>query len=313
MRTAQGSVVRWFARFVIVGALAAAVVSRPQAAGPVIGLSYNADLAAIGFPNPVLRATVNGQAVWFLIDTGASVHTLARWFATAAHLDLHTGKTTLVGSTGATSQARAAGPIQLDTRDGGAISVRDAVVVDLPQVFADQHIGGLISPQMLAPAGQAAIVNLRTPSLSFAPFDGAISALGLTPSAATAGAHVCPAGGPPAGRSYGASVTIAGIHADMTTDTGATATVVASTRIARALVERSQSNGQVEGVGGGAQSAKTVAGVTVVRGGAARKVDVLLGGTGDGCGGDGLLGMDALRGCILVLGETTMAWSCGGS
>lgn len=313
MRTAQGSFVRWFGRFAIVGALAAAVISRPHAAGPVIGLSYNADLAAVGFPNPVLRATVNGQAAWFLVDTGASVHTVASWFATATHLGLHDAKTTLVGSTGAASQGRAAGPIQLNTRDGGAISVRDAVVVDLPQVFADQHIGGLLSPQLLAPAGQAAILNLRTPSLSFAPFDDALSGLGLARSTATAGAHVCPTGGPPPGRSYGASVTIAGIPADMTTDTGATSTVVASTRVARALAARSQPNGQVQGVGGDAQSAKTAAGVTIVRGGTARKVDVVLGGTGAGCGGDGLLGMDALRGCILVLGETTMAWSCGGS
>src|ERR1700726_1113650 len=67
---------RRFSRPAIIALLAAAVAtSRPPAAGPVIGLSYNADLAAIGFPSPVLRATVNGQAVWFLVDTGASVHT----------------------------------------------------------------------------------------------------------------------------------------------------------------------------------------------------------------------------------------------
>jgi predicted aspartyl protease len=304
---------RRFNRPAIVAVLAAAIaVSRPQAASPVVGLIYSADLAAVGFPSPVLRATVNGQSVWFLIDTGASVHTLARWFATATHLGLRDTQTTLRGSTGATSQARAAGPIQLETRDGGTISVREAVVVDLPQVFADQHIGGLISPQLLARAGEAVILNLRTPSLSFAPFDGALASLGLAPSAATSGTHVCPTGGPPPGRSYGASVTIAGITADMTTDTGATSTVVASTRIARALVARSQANGQIQGVGGDAQSAKTVAGVSIVRGGAARKADVILGGTSAGCGADGLLGMDALRGCTLVLGETTMAWSCGG-
>jgi len=298
----------------MVALLAAAItVSRSHAAGPVIALSYNADLAASGFPSPLLRATANGQVVWFLIDTGASAHTLARWFATASHLSLHDTKTTLLGSTGATSQARAAGPIQLETRDGGTISVREAVVADFPQAFADQHIGGLISPQLLAPAGQAAILNLQTPSLSFAPFDGAVAALGLAPSAAMASAHVCPSAGPPPGRTYSASVTIAGITADMTTDTGATSTVVASTRVTRALAARSQENGRVEGVGGGPQAAKTVAGVTIVRGGSAKKADVVLGGTSAGCGADGLLGMDALRGCTLVLGEKTMAWSCGGS
>jgi len=305
---------RWCRRPAIVALLAVAVaVSRPQAASPVIGLSYNADLAAMGFPSPVLRATVNGQAVWFLVDTGATVHTVARWFATAVHLGLHDTKTTIIGSTGATSQAHAAGSIQLETRDGGTISLRDPIVVDFPQTFADQRIGGLISPQLLAPAGEATILNLRTPSLSFAPFDSAVAALGLAPSAATANAHVCPSGGPPPGRTYGASVTIAGITADLTTDTGATATSVGSTRVVRALTARSEQNGRVEGIGGGPQAAKTVAGVTIVRGGAARKADVVLGGTSDGCGADGLLGMDALRGCTLVLGEKTMAWSCVGS
>jgi predicted aspartyl protease len=297
--------------FGLVGA--PAVVSRPHAAGPVIGLSYNADLAALGFPSPLLRATVNGQAVWFLVDTGAASHGLASWFATAIHLGLHDSTTTVIGATGATSHTRAASPIQLETRDGGTISMRDALVADFPQTFADQHIAGLISPQMLAPAGQAAILNLTTPSLSFAPFDSALAALGLAPSAATATAHVCASAGPPPGRTYGASVTIAGITADMTTDTGATATSVGSTRIARALAERSQDNGHVEGIGGGPKAAKTVAGVTIVRGGAGKKADIVVGGTSGGCGTDGFLGMDVLRGCTLVLSDKTMALSCGGS
>jgi hypothetical protein len=108
-------------------------------------------------------------------------------------------------------------------------------------------------------------------------------------------------------------VTIAGITADVTTDTGATATSVGSTRIARALAERSQDNGHVEGIGGGPKAAKTVAGVTIVRGGAGKKADIVVGGTSGGCGTDGFLGMDVLRGCTLVLSDKTMALSCGGS
>ncbi len=99
----------------------------------------------------------------------------------------------------------------------------------------------------------------------------------------------------------------------MTVDTGATSTFVASTRISRALAARATANGRVEGVGGGEQAAKTVAGVTVVRAGTAKKIDLVLGGTTDGCGVDGLLGMDLLHGCTLALSDKTMAWSCGGS
>lgn len=305
--------VRWRPLAVLSVLSALMSVPRPLSADRVIGLSYNADLAAAGFPSPLLRATVNGQAVWFLVDTGAAVHTLASWFAKAAHLPTRASKTMLVGSTGATSQAKAAGTIQVETRDGSVFSVADAMVADFPQVFTDQRIAGLLSPQLLAPMGQAAVLNLRTPSLSFGPFRAAISDLGLVPSVATAGTRVCPTQGMPAGRTYGVHVTVAGIQADMTADTGSTSTVVASSRIARALAARAVSGGELQGVGGDAQATKTVAGVTVVRAGVARPVDVTLGNSADSCGTDGLLGMDSLRGCTLILSDTAMAWSCGGS
>jgi hypothetical protein len=81
--------------------LAAALTSTPRAADRLVALQYSTDLAAAGFPNPILRATVNGQSVAFLIDTGASVHTIAKWFATAAHLRSQPSTATLKGSTGA--------------------------------------------------------------------------------------------------------------------------------------------------------------------------------------------------------------------
>jgi predicted aspartyl protease len=293
--------------------LAAATVSVPRAADHVIALSYSADLVALGFPSPLLRATVNGESVWFVVDTGASVHAVAKWLTTAAHVGTHDSKTTLRGSTGATTQAREAGPINLTLRDGSVLSLQEAAVVDFPPVFAEQRIGGLISPQQLTTDGQAVVLNLRTPSLTFAPFDGAVGALGIPATTALAGTHACSNEGAMPGRSYGAGVTIAGIPADMTVDTGATSTFVASSRVSRALAARATQNGQVQGVGGEVQSARTVAGVTIVRAGSARKADLILGGTSEGCGVDGLLGMDLLRGCTLALSDKTMAWSCGGS
>lgn len=293
--------------------VAAALTSAPQAAERVLTLQYSADLAAIGFPNPILRATVNGQSIAFLIDTGASVHTVAKWFVTAAHLRSTAAGSTLRGSTGAIAQARDAAPFQVTTRDGNALDVRGAAVVDFPQIFADQHIAGLLSPQMLAPAGQAAVLNLRAPSLTFAPIGTAVASLGVPAAGAIAGTHICPTQGNTPGRLYAVPVTVAGIDADMTVDTGATETTVASTRIARALAARASNNGRVQGIGGDTQTAQTVDGVTVVRAGTARKITLTLGGTTDGCGPDGLLGMDALRGCTLVLGDKTFAWTCGGS
>jgi hypothetical protein len=46
------------------------------------------------------------------------------------------------------------------------------------------------------------------------------------------------------------------------------------------------------------------------RGGTASTIAVTIGGSAPSCGPDGLIGMDALRQCVLVLGESAFAWSC---
>ena len=42
----------------------------------------------------------------------------------------------------------------------------------------------------------------------------------------------------------------------------------------------------------------------------ASTIAVTIGGSAPSCGPDGLIGMDALRQCVLVLGESAFAWSC---
>jgi hypothetical protein len=299
----------------IIAAFAVSTTAQPSAAEHVIPLSFNSELAAQGFPSPLLRATVNGQVVWFLVDTGASLPTLATWFVAAVHFPTRPSKLMLVGATGATTRAKDVGPFSIQTRDGTPFAIPGAVVTDFPDVFAEQKIAGLLSPQLLAPSGQAAVLNLRTPSLGFGPFSTEVAALGITATAATAGTRVCPSTDPSInGRTYGVPVTVAGIPGEMTADTGATSTTIASARIARALAARAVANGEIQGVGGDPEKAKTVAGVTVVRASVARKLDVLLSASsGTDCGADGLLGMDALRGCTLVLGDKAMGIGCGGS
>jgi hypothetical protein len=51
-----------------------------------IELEYDRRLSSIGFPNPLLKATVQGQTAWFIIDTGARVHTFASWLVSASGL-----------------------------------------------------------------------------------------------------------------------------------------------------------------------------------------------------------------------------------
>ncbi len=62
------------------GACAAPTEGSPLQTSAPIKLVYDEQLIREGFPSPALRVTVGGIAAWLLVDTGASVHTLASWF-----------------------------------------------------------------------------------------------------------------------------------------------------------------------------------------------------------------------------------------
>src|SRR5438309_3003009 len=91
-----------------------------QQGSHTIPVYYDASLQAAGFPSPVVKATIAGHEGLFLIDTGAGVNTLAQWFADAAKIPTKPISTTLTGSTGAVSRARAALNIRGAWSDGKA-------------------------------------------------------------------------------------------------------------------------------------------------------------------------------------------------
>src|SRR5262245_30712039 len=72
-----------------------------------IDLQYDTNLAAIGFSSPLLRGTIHGRRVSFLIDTGAAVHTLASWLVNEAHIVAQTTNARTKGSTGVESSVKA--------------------------------------------------------------------------------------------------------------------------------------------------------------------------------------------------------------
>jgi hypothetical protein len=257
---------------------------------------------AIGFSSPLLRGTIHGQTVWFIIDTGASVHTLASWFVTAARIVTHATNATTTGSTGSKSAVRVVyrESIHVDGRQDD-LAVREAIVVDLPPIFQQQRIGGLLSPQLLAPVNMAAILDLRAPRLSF----GASAA-------ASTGTRVCRNRDSPfANRLYAAPISTGNLEGTMLIDTGATSSIaLPSSPIAVALSGRASVTGHTQGVGGTATITRKVPGVALKFGGGEGTVSFTIGGAPSSCGTDGLLGMDALRGCRMVLGQSTFAWSC---
>jgi Aspartyl protease len=305
-----GLVVR--ATLVFVCTITGPGVAPRSKAADMLPLQYQRTMIALGFPSPLLRATVRGQPVWFIVDTGASVNTLASWLVSAAHLEPRQTTATAIGSTGVEKPIRVVSN-QIIQLDGGRdLTLREAIVVEFPPVFAKQRIGGLLSPQLLAPEHLASVLDLRLPTLRFEPFEIAVARLGRSRPLISSGSRVCRnAESPFENRQYAASVTTDGIAGTLLVDTGATSTLAApGSRIAAALTDRASESGRAQGVGGDVQTRRKAPNVRFERGGAASTIAVIIGGSTPSCGPDGLIGMDALRQCILVLGESAFAWSC---
>jgi predicted aspartyl protease len=267
-----------------------------------IELEYDRRLSSIGFPNPLLKATVHGQTAWFIIDTGASVHTFASWLVSASGLRTFDTNSTVTGSTGVESRVTVIrdATLHLD-RHNDEIPLREAIVADFPKIFAEQRIGGLISPQLLAPAGKAALLDLNMPRLTFG-----------SPPVPSKGTRVCTNRDSQfTNRLYAAEVSVGDVKALVFVDTGATSTVVtASSPVAASLSDRTSGNRQVQGVGGEATTTLKTKPLQIHLAGTSRILALSFGGSPQSCGPDGVLAMDALRGCLLNLGESAFAWSC---
>jgi hypothetical protein len=279
--------------------LAMAVAAHPGA----VPLQYDAALAEKGFPSPVVRIGVPGQPpALLLVDTGASIHTLAAWFVESAHIDAQAAEGTARGSTGNVSSIRVARDVPLKLENGDALPLTEAIVVDFPPMFGQLRIAGLLSPQLLAPPGQAAVLDLATPSMTIAPVASAPHTGRVCINRESEFRNL----------SYSVPITILGQHGAMILDTGATSTLIAAgSSIGKALADRSVEGKHTQGLGGEAEATRHVPGVTIRRGGSPTIADVNLGKSpGPACGPDGLLGMDALRGCVLVLGESSASIRC---
>jgi Aspartyl protease len=281
-------------------------------AADMLPLRYETNMIALGFPSPLLRATVRGQPVWFIVDTGAAVNTLASWLVSAVHLEPRQTNATATGSTGAEKSVRIVANEMIQLDGGRYLTLREAIVVEFPPIFAEQRIGGLLSPQLLAPGHAAAVLDLQVPTLRFEPFKMAVTRLGRHRLFVSSSSRVCRnAESPFENRQYAASVTADGIAGTLLVDTGATSTLAApGSRIAAALTDRASESGRTQGVGGDAQTTRRAPNVRFERGGTASTIAVTIGGSAPSCGPDGLIGMDALRQCVLVLGESAFAWSC---
>lgn len=290
-----------------------------EAAGPAPGASpsvprtlpirYDEALARRGFPSPVLEVTVNGVTGWVLVDTGAGIHTLAAWFVEKAGLVPDASLMDKVGARDASGERlwlRFLDDVPLGLERTGTLRLAVAAVADFPREFESARIAGLLSPQSLLREGEALTLDLRSPSLGIrgaAPRSEAPSGSARLDACRSRSEHV-------PGLLYAAATTFEGRAARLLVDTGASLTRLAGDAGAAVGLPRDGSRDQL-GVGGVREPMAIARGVRVAVGGLEQAVDVAIGGGASGCGGDGLLGIDVLRGCRLVLTSAGGHLECG--
>jgi predicted aspartyl protease len=271
-------------------------------------LHYDAALAAVGFPSPLLRATIGGRRVWLIVDTGASVHTVASWLVSAARLPTRDSTAAVTGSTGTEQPVRVFEAVRARLEDGRTLSIPEGVVVDFPPIFQEHEIGGLLSPQLLT-TRDAVVLDLTAPSITFESFATATARVREGGAAEVRACHN--AASRFRNRLYAVPVTADGVQATLLVDTGATGTVAAlESGIAKRLEAQSVSGATTQGVGGVATSSRRIPNVALTVDRTTTVLDLTIGAVAGACGSDGLLGMDVLKRCVLVLGEPGFSWSC---
>lgn len=273
---------------------------------------YDPALAAQGFPNPLVKARIAGHEAIFIVDSGASVNVFADWYVDVAGIPAVKSDSAAVDNSGKTAPEQLVHRLQGRWSDGQRFSLNEAIVIAFPPLFKSLHLGGLVSPQLLAPPRMAALLDLRVPSLRFVSFARAQADLrqskapvqfDLTQPCRNADSKLV-------NRVYVAPATTAGVTDLMLVDTGATGTIFSGrSKIVQAIGSGSELGPRSEGVGGEA-SGRMLRNVQLLRGGRIVTLNPSIGEISGRCGVQGILGMDALHSCSLVLGEKEMAFSC---
>ena len=273
------------------------------------------ELGGQAFPLPVVHGSIGGEPTWMLVDTGANSHVVAGWLARKAHLTSkdhgdvgtdHTGR--------AITTARIERPrIALD--EWGALDDAPVLVTEVPDAVARLGIGAFISPQQLG-GGRAVVLDLARGELrasdSVEP-PAAFDDRGIDPF--EAGSLVCDdRESAIPGLAFVVPAKIEGRTVALLLDTGAHHTdLLTSTAVGQKLVGRSVANKEQVYAASGRVTTRTLkkARLQVGRLSTVTDVDLIPGATDASCPRDGVLAMDILRSCVLVLTPSRLYGRCG--
>lgn len=297
--------------------VAAAAGARPHAR-PTRHATVRYDLRGRPFDLPLVHGTLDGQRTIFLLDTGANVHIVGATLA--RKLGLAMTKTNERGSDhlGMPITTWRIDKPQLVLDEWGPVAPPSAVVTEIPKALERLGVGGILSPQKLATEGDAVVLDLYRGEIRDAWWEDAAREIGAT------GAPLV-GRGPEDGKAceepdrtgtglaYVLPASVEGQSVSLLLDTGAQRSdLFASSPAGQKLLPRSVTDDEPMYAASGKFVIRRLPRAAITAGAFSSVVDVgLVEGSADSaCKRDGVLAMDVLRACTLVLGRSRAFGTC---
>jgi predicted aspartyl protease len=280
-----------------------------------VGLRF--ELNGRRFPLPLVHGTVNGERVWMLVDTGANSHVIASWVARKVGMSLRA-----LGDVGSDHTGRAVTAYTVEhpamaIDEWGALPDGPMLVTDVPEPIARIGIGAFVSPQQLAAGGDAVVLDLPGHEMRSASWDEAGKVLDAMPGHEIApnGARLCEdTASAIKGLAFVLPASVDGHGVDLLVDTGAHRTdLLTTSRAGRLLAGRARPSKEQMYAASGLVKTSLVRAAAVKIGEWSMTTDIdLVPGVADPvCPRDGVVSMDALASCTLVLGRKALRGRCG--
>jgi predicted aspartyl protease len=268
------------------------------------------------FPLPLVTGTIAGHPVLMVVDTGANSHVIAGWLARKLGLTMRKLGDTGTDHVGKTITTFRIDKPELSIDDWGALAPVPVLATEVPEAIEKLGIGVFISPQGLVEDGDAVLLDLVKGEMRPAWWDEARAALatGGLPLVLGEQARACEENeGRIKGLSFVLPATIGDERAELLVDTGAQSSDLFTTSVAgQRLLGRSVVDKEPLYAASGKVSARKLTGARVGAGAFTVTTDVgLIDGSSDAsCPRDGVLAMDVLRSCTLLLGRARVYGRC---
>ena len=268
------------------------------------------------FPLPLVTGTIAGQPALMLVDTGANSHVIAGWLARKLGL-----KMKKLGDVGTDHVGKSIPTFRVEKPDlaideWGPLAASPVLATDVPEAIEKLGIGAFISPQRLVEEGDAVVLDLLKGELRAAIWDEAhydLSAIGVPLVLGDQGRACEENEGPIKGLTFVVPATIESQRVDLLVDTGAqNSDIFSSSTAGQRLASQSVVNEEPLYTASGKISARVLKAARVTAGAYSiiTDVDVIAGAGYASCPRDGVVAMDVLRSCALLLGRNKIYARC---